>query len=74
MENSFCFSLSSGREKFLGIYKMHQGKVLGPVAKYLPLFWYFLNLVYFPSVGPITFPVIAGKFADPELKTRLYRK
>ena len=26
MEYTFCFSLSSGREEFLGIGKMHQGK------------------------------------------------
>ena len=37
MEYTFCFSLSSGREEFLGIGKMHQGKVLGSMAKYLPL-------------------------------------
>ena len=28
MEYTFCFSLSSGREEFLGIGKMHQGKFL----------------------------------------------
>ena len=37
MEYTFCFSLSSGREEFLGIGKIRQGKVLGSVAKYLPL-------------------------------------
>ena len=37
MEYTFCFSQSSGREEFLGIGKIRQGKVLGSVAKYLPL-------------------------------------
>ena len=37
MEYTFCFSLFSGREEFLGSCKMHQGKVLGSLAKYLPL-------------------------------------
>ena len=37
MDYTFCFSLSSGREEFLGIGKIHQGKALGSVAKYLPL-------------------------------------
>ena len=37
MGYTLYFSLSSGREEFLGTGKMHQGKVLGSVAKYLPL-------------------------------------
>ena len=37
MEYTFYFSQSSGREEFLGIGKIHQGKVIGSVAKYLPL-------------------------------------
>ena len=37
MEYTLCIPLSSGRVEFLGIGKIHQGKVLGFVAKYLPL-------------------------------------
>ena len=44
MEYTFYFSQSSGREEFLGIGKIHQGKVLGSVAKYLPLALHAMKL------------------------------